>query len=43
MRLTIYTPANTKPRLALNRYGAKVIGLALVARGRCYSWTWRKA
>lgn len=40
-RVTVYTPADTRPRALLNRYPHNVIGAAVVMFGRCWSLTWK--
>lgn len=39
--LTVYAPADKRPRWMLNRYPHNVIGAAVVLFGRCWSVTWK--
>lgn len=40
-RVTVYNPADTRPRALLNRYPDDVIGAAVVLFGRCWGVTWK--
>lgn len=40
-RLTVYRPADPRPRAMLNHWGDEVIGVAVVAFGRCWSLQWK--
>jgi hypothetical protein len=41
-KVTVYRPADTRPRLGLNRYPHVVIGAYVVAFRRCWGLRWRR-
>jgi hypothetical protein len=40
-KITVYVPADKRPRTLLNRYPHNVIGAAVVLFGRCWSLQWK--
>lgn len=41
-RFNVYRPADSRPRLLLNRYPHNVIGAAAVIFGRCWVVNWKR-
>lgn len=40
-KFNVYRPADTRPRVLLNRYPHVVIGVAVVIFGRCWGVRWK--
>lgn len=40
-KMTVYRPADTRPRAVLNRYPHNIIGAAVILFGRSWSVTWK--
>lgn len=40
-KVTIYKPADSRPRAMWNRYPHNIIGAAVVLFGRCWGVTWK--